>query len=74
MKTTTYTLTDGRRVTVEYDDQAPCRVCGLPVLDASTGGTDLCPWCDSGVYRDGEHWPARDVLNRSGSDDRRHGT
>jgi uncharacterized Zn finger protein (UPF0148 family) len=41
-------------VKVEYSEIAPCRVCGLPVENASMGGVDLCPWCDMGVYRNGE--------------------
>lgn len=53
MKEATYTLIDNSKVTVEYDETAPCRICGLPVVAASMGGTDVCPWCDCGIYRDG---------------------
>jgi hypothetical protein len=44
------------RVVIEYDETAPCRLCGLPVGEASMGGTDVCPPCDCGVFRDGERW------------------
>ena len=57
MKTAVYTLTDGTALPVEYDETAPCRVCGRPVMDASMGGTDVCPWCDMGVAR-----PDKDVV------------
>jgi len=53
MKKATYTLLDGSKLIVDYDEAAPCRMCGLPVIEASVGGTDVCPWCDVGVYRDG---------------------
>jgi hypothetical protein len=53
MKTATYTGFDGEKFTVEYDENAPCIGCGLPVIEASMGGTALCPWCDCGIYRDG---------------------
>ena len=56
MDKATYKLADGSLLTVEYDTAAPCRVCGLPVTAASMGGTDVCPWCDSGVNRDGTYW------------------
>ena len=36
---------------VTYDEKRPCRVCGFPVLLASRGGVDVCPWCDSGEER-----------------------
>lgn len=39
--------------TVEYDPDAPCRLCGLPVVAASMGGTSVCASCDCGRYRDG---------------------
>ena len=51
MKTATYTLLGGEHVTVEYDELAPCRICGEPVIEASMGGTDVCPWCDCGRCR-----------------------
>jgi len=53
VKSATYTMLNGEPLTVEYDEQAPCRLCGEPVLEASVGGTDVCPWCDCGVNRDG---------------------
>jgi len=36
---------------ITYDENAPCRICGEPVLSASTSGTDICPWCDMGRCR-----------------------
>jgi hypothetical protein len=45
---------------VEYDDTAPCRMCGQPIIEASMGGTDVCPWCDCGYNRDGSKWSAAD--------------
>ena len=39
MKTATYRK-DGSDFTVEYDEAAPCIVCGEPVVEASMGGTD----------------------------------
>ena len=51
MKTATYRLKGGDELTVEYDETAPCKVCGEPVVAASMGGTDLCPWCDMGECR-----------------------
>ena len=53
MKTARYNLINGGTAMVEYDETAPCRVCGLPVGEASMGGTDVCPSCDCGLYRDG---------------------
>lgn len=51
MKVTKYWTTKGEEIKVEYDETAPCKVCGEPVLEASMGGTDLCPWCDMGKCR-----------------------
>jgi len=51
MKTATYHLRDGGTQTLEYDENAPCQICGQPVLEASMGGTAICPWCDMGVCR-----------------------
>jgi hypothetical protein len=48
------------KIEVEYDENAPCRICDLPVTDASFGGTDMCPWCDSGYNRDGTTWTETD--------------
>ncbi len=60
MQKAEYKLRGGRTLVVEYDPQAPCRLCGEPVVEASVGGTDVCPWCDMGKYRDGHErvrWP-----------------
>ena len=57
MKSATYRVRkDGETVTMdfEYDPDAPCRVCGLPVVEASTSGTDVCPACDTGYCRRAE--------------------
>ena len=51
MKTATYRGLDGKGFTVEYDPESPCIHCGLPVVEASVGGTAVCPWCDMGVDR-----------------------
>ena len=62
MKQATYTRHDGSQVVVDYDETAPCRICGLPVGAASVGGTDVCPACDCGRYRDGTQIPFADVM------------
>jgi len=64
MKTATYTGMDGKKIKVEYDEEAPCIWCGLPVESASMGGTNLCPWCDCGVYRDGTKWTYEESMNQ----------
>jgi len=46
MKTVRY----GERV-IEYDENAPCIICGEPVISASSAGTSVCPWCDCGRCR-----------------------
>ena len=46
-----YTRSDGSRFEVEYDTEAPCLRCGLPVFAASMSGTAICPWCDMGKCR-----------------------
>ncbi|GAI81040.1 unnamed protein product [marine sediment metagenome] len=51
MKTATYNLIGGGTKVVEYDENAPCIICGEPVVEASMGGTALCPWCDVGKCR-----------------------
>ena len=51
----------GENITVQYDENAPCKICGLPVVHASMGGTDVCPWCDCGVYRDGTKMTYREL-------------
>lgn len=60
MKTVTY-KSGGKDVVIEYDENAPCRICGLPVCEASMGGTDVCPWCDCGNNRDGTKWTYRQL-------------
>jgi len=51
MKTIEYNLLDGSKKKVEYDETAPCVICGEPVTGASMGGTSICPWCDMGKCR-----------------------
>lgn len=63
MKTATYRGRDGKDFAVEYDPQGPCISCGLPVVEASMGGTKLCPWCDCGMYRNGAHWSIEDAVD-----------
>ncbi len=47
---------------IEYDETAPCWSCGLPVVEASMGGTVLCPWCDCGNHRDGTELTLQETL------------
>ncbi len=63
MKKAIFDLLNGKKLSIEYDPNAPCRICGLPVVSASMGGTDVCPWCDCGKYRDGTSWALEDSLN-----------
>jgi len=63
MKKVKYTVHGGEVVEIEYDENAPCVSCGLPVVAASMSGTKFCSWCDMGVYRDGEKWDMRDLLD-----------
>lgn len=63
MKTAIYTTTKGGKLEIEYDENAPCRMCGLPVWEASMGGTDVCPWCDCGNYRNGEKFTIQELEN-----------
>lgn len=51
MKTAKYKKLDGTDLIVEYDENAPCICCGEPIVEASMGGTGLCPWCDMGKCR-----------------------
>lgn len=51
MKKVKYKLVGGGEKEVEYDEKAPCIVCGEPVVSASMGGIDICPWCDCGRCR-----------------------
>ena len=51
MKTAKYHKIGGGLLEVEYDENAPCIICGEPVTEASMGGTVVCPWCDCGHCR-----------------------
>ena len=51
MKIATYNKLGGGTFTVEYDPKLPCVCCGLPVENASMGGTRVCPACDCGYKR-----------------------
>jgi len=53
MKTAQYPMETGEYLEIDYDENTPCRLCGLPVEDASTDGTNVCPWCAMGKNRDG---------------------
>jgi hypothetical protein len=43
-------------IDIEYDENGQCKICGLPVYEASFGGIDVCPWCDMGLFRNGKKW------------------
>ena len=60
MKVADYSGFGGARV--EYDECAPCWMCGEPVVEASMGGTVICPWCDCGKNRDGSKLTARQLI------------
>jgi len=64
MKTAIYKTLDGKDLKVEYDENAPCIWCGLPVESASVGGTVVCPACDCGVYRDNTKITMREMLDK----------
>ena len=64
MKTAIYKTLDGKDLKVEYDEKALCIWCGLPVESASMGGTNLCPACDCGAYRDGTKWTHKETMNQ----------
>ena len=51
MKTAIYHTIDNKELKIEYDENAPCIICGEPVIEASMGGTAICPWCDTGRCR-----------------------
>jgi hypothetical protein len=55
MKTATYQTNNGP-IEVSYDPDSPCVYCELPVIEASVGGTAVCPACDCGRNRDGSLW------------------
>lgn len=71
IKTATYIGLDGKPFKVEYDEQAPCLSCGLPVVSASMGGTAICSWCDCGKHRDGREWTMEEMLERAAAMRRR---
>ena len=48
---------------IEFDADAPCSLCGLPVESASMGGTAICPSCDCGQFRNGRKWEYQDAVN-----------
>lgn len=43
MKTAKYLGKDGKVIEIEYNENAPCLICGEPVVEASMGGTSICP-------------------------------
>ena len=51
MKTAIYN-TDKGPISIQYDENAPCRICKKPVWEASVGGVDICPACDAGFPKD----------------------
>ena len=51
MKTAKYNKIGGGVLEIEYDENSPCIICGEPVIEASMGGTAICPWCDCGHCR-----------------------
>ena len=62
VKDVVYTGLNGDKIWARYDPNAPCRICGLPVIEASMSGTDVCPWCDCGVHRDGRRWTYAETI------------
>lgn len=64
MKSVTYKLLDGTDKTIEYDENAPCWYCDLPVGSASMGGTVVCPSCDCGMHRDGRKWTFEEATEK----------
>ena len=56
MKIAKYPLINGTEVEIGYNPDDPCRICGLPVIDASCGGVDICSACDMGYNRNGTKW------------------
>jgi len=63
MKKARYKTTAGE-IEIEYDENAPCTICGLPVIKASMGGTTICPWCDCGRHRNGDRFTLKETLNK----------
>lgn len=45
-----------KHLEVEYEFPPPCLYCGEPVIDESTDGPLVCPWCDMGYNSDGTKW------------------
>ena len=66
IKVARYRQFDGRTLCVEYDTEAPCRICGLPTGGASMGGTNVCSWCDCGYNRDGTKWDMNQTMKMIG--------
>ena len=62
MASAEYTGLNGQPILVQYDPAAPCRICKLPVVAASMGGTDVCSWCDIGIHRNGTRWTYREAV------------
>ena len=60
-KIATYTGSDGKKFIIEYDSEDPCRICQLPIGEASVGGTNICPYCDMGMHRDGRKWTYQEM-------------
>ena len=65
LKKAVYRTLQGDDLVVEYDCNASCRMCGLPVVEASVGGTDVCPWCDMGCDRNGRKWTMMEMLKKT---------
>jgi hypothetical protein len=65
VKKVSYPVCQMESVVVEYDEQALCCICGLPIMEASMGGTDVCPWCDCGCNRDGSRWEFRELITKT---------
>ena len=63
MKKVKYQKLDGNFFEVEYDENLPCIICGLPVVAASMGGTNICPWCDCGKHRNGQQFTIVEEMN-----------
>jgi hypothetical protein len=62
MKIVKYKTADGE-IEVQYDENAPCIICSLPVIEASMGGTNVCSWCDTGHHRNGEAFTFEECLD-----------
>lgn len=51
MRTAIYQGVNGKEIKIPYDENAPCIICGEPVIGASMGGTAICGHCDCGKCR-----------------------